>query len=120
MATSHESLPSRSRSPGRLTRPPPVRLASREELAAAARVAPLLRVARDLAAWAGPARPVTAAGVLPAADAADAAAALDVSAEETRAAWAVGIGTGMVAVSGNRPAPASSSTCSRPAPPTTF
>ena len=105
MATSHESLPSRSRSPGRLTRLPPVRLASREELAAAARVAPLLRVARDLAAWAGPARPVTTAGELPAADAAAAAAALDLSAEETRAAWAVAIRTGMVAVSGRRAGP---------------
>ena len=105
MATSHESLTSRSRSPGRLTRLPPVRLASREELAAAARVAPLLRVARDLAAWAGPARPVTTAGELAAADAAAAAAALDLSAAETRAAWAVAIGTGMVAVSGNRAGP---------------
>ena len=105
MATSHESLPSRSRSPGRLTRLPPVRLASREELAAAARVAPLLRVARDLAAWARPARPVTTAGELAAADAAAAAAALDLSAEETRAAWAVAIGTGMVAVSGRRAGP---------------
>ena len=105
MATSHESLPSRSRSPGRLTRLPPVRLASREELAAAARVAPLLRVARDLAAWAGPARPVTTAGELPAADAAAAAAALDLSAEETRAAWAVAIGTGMIAASGRRAGP---------------
>ncbi len=105
MATSHESLPSRPRSPGRLTRLPPVRLASREELAAAARVAPLLRVARDLAAWAGPARPVTTAGELPAADATAAAAALDLSAEETRAAWAVAIGTGMVAVSGHRAGP---------------
>ena len=105
MATSHERLTSRSRSPGRLTRLPPVRLASREELAAAARVAPLLRVARDLAAWAGPARPVTAAGELTGADAAGAAAALDLSAAETRAGWAVGIGTGMVAVSGNRAGP---------------
>ena len=105
MATSHESLPSRSRSPGRLTRLPPVRLASREELAAAARVAPLLRVARDLAAWARPARPVTTAGELAAADAAAAAAVLDLSAEETRAAWAVAIGTGMVAVSGRRAGP---------------
>ena len=105
MATSHESLPSRSRSPGRLTRLPPVRLASREELAAAARVAPLLRVARDLAAWARPAQPVTTAGELAAADAAAAAAVLDLSAEETRAAWAVAIGTGMVAVSGRRAGP---------------
>ena len=43
MATSHESLPSRLRDAGSLTRLPPVRLPSREELAAAARVAPLLR-----------------------------------------------------------------------------
>ncbi|HTA11140.1 MAG TPA: hypothetical protein VK836_21660, partial [Streptosporangiaceae bacterium] len=33
-------------------RMPPVRLAPRDELAAAARVAPLLRAARDLSAWA--------------------------------------------------------------------
>jgi hypothetical protein len=38
---------------GTLPRLPPVRLAPREELAAAARVAPLLRAARDLARWAG-------------------------------------------------------------------
>src|SRR6202167_4042437 len=37
---------------GTLPRLPPVRLAPREELAAAARVAPLLRAARDLARWA--------------------------------------------------------------------
>ncbi len=37
---------------GALPRLPPVRLAPREELAAAARVAPLLRAARDLARWA--------------------------------------------------------------------
>ena len=36
---------------GTLPRLPPVRLAPREELAAAARVAPLLRAARDLARW---------------------------------------------------------------------
>jgi hypothetical protein len=39
-------------SAGALPRLPPVRLAPREELAAAARVAPLLRAARDLARWA--------------------------------------------------------------------
>ena len=39
-------------SDGTLPRLPPVRLAPREELAAAARVAPLLRAARDLARWA--------------------------------------------------------------------
>ena len=72
---------------------------------AAARVAPLLRVARDLAAWAGTGRPVTAGGELTPADAAAAAGALDVSAEEIRAAWAVATGTGMVAVSGHRASP---------------
>jgi hypothetical protein len=40
------------KSGGTLPRLPPVRLAPREELAAAARVAPLLRAARDLARWA--------------------------------------------------------------------
>ena len=105
MATSHESLPPRARSSGSLTRLPPVRLASREELTAAARVAPLLRVARDLAAWTGTGRPVADGGDLSAADAAAAASALDVSAEELRAAWAIATGTGMVAVSGNRAGP---------------
>ena len=73
MATSHESLPVRARSSGSLTRLPPVRLPSREELTAAARVAPLLRVARDLAAWAGSAQAVGAGGDLT--DAGSAAAA---------------------------------------------
>ncbi len=72
---------------------------------AAARVAPLLRVARDLAAWTGTGRPVADGGDLSAADAAAAASALDVSAEELRAAWAIATGTGMVAVSGNRAGP---------------
>ncbi len=105
MATSHESLPARARSSGGLTRLPPVRLPSREELTAAARVAPLLRVARDLAAWAGSAQAVGAGGELSEAGAAAAVAALDLSAEEVRAAWAVATGTGMLAVSGNYAGP---------------
>lgn len=105
MATSHESLPPRSRSSRSLTRLPPVRLASREELTAAARVAPLLRVAHDLAAWTGTGRPVTSGGELTPADAAAATGALDVSAEEFRAAWAIATGTGMVAVSGDQAGP---------------
>lgn len=105
MATSHESLPARARSSGSLTRLPPVRLPSREELTAAARVAPLLRVARDLAAWAGSAQAVGAAGELTEVGAAAAVAALDLSAEEVRAAWAVATGTGMLAVSGNHAGP---------------
>ena len=105
MATSHESLPARVRSSGSLTRLPPVRLPSREELTAAARVAPLLRVARDLAAWAGSAQAVGAGGELTEAGAAAAVAALDLSAEEVHAAWAVATGTGMLAVSGKRAGP---------------
>jgi hypothetical protein len=105
VATSHESLPARVRSSGSLTRLPPVRLPSREELTAAARVAPLLRVARDLAAWAGRTQAVGAGGQLTEPGAAAAVAALDLSAEEVRAAWAVATGTGMLAVSGNRAGP---------------
>ena len=105
MATSHENLPARARSSGSLTRLPPVRLPSREELTAAARVAPLLRVARDLAAWAGSAQAVGAGGELTEAGAAAAVAALDLSAEEVRAAWAVATGTGMLAVSGKHAGP---------------
>jgi len=68
-------------------------------------VAPLLRVARDLAAWAGSAQAVGAAGELTEVGAAAAVAALDLSAEEVRAAWAVATGTGMLAVSGNHAGP---------------
>lgn len=105
MATSHESLPSRLRGAGSLTRMPPVRLPSREELTAAARVAPLLRVAQDLAAWAGKDRPVTAGGDLSTGDAADAVTALDLSLDEVHAAWAIATGTGMVALSADQAGP---------------
>jgi hypothetical protein len=65
-----------------------VRLAPRDELAAAARVAPLLRAARDLARWA-----VTRHGPgLTAADAASAAEDLDLTREELEAAWLVAEG----------------------------
>ena len=47
------SADARTRPGGGLPRLPSVRLAPREELAAAARVAPLLRAARDVARWAG-------------------------------------------------------------------
>jgi len=68
---------------------PPVRLAPREELAAAARVAPLLRAARDLSAWAGEHPEVTARQVLAGRDARDAAEALELTADELDAAWQV-------------------------------
>jgi hypothetical protein len=105
VATSHESAPPRPRGAGSLTRMPPVRLASRDELSAAARVAPLLRGAQDLAAWAGKDRPVTESGDLTDDDAAVAAGTLDLSLDEIHAAWAIAIGTAMMVVDGDRAAP---------------
>jgi hypothetical protein len=88
-------------------RMPPVRLAPRDELAAAARVAPLLRAGVDLSRWAAkhypadpgqpgdPAGRATGAG-LPA-DAADAAAAdLELTPNEVDAAWRVVLATGLL------------------------
>ena len=74
---------------------PPVRLAPREELAGAARVAPLLRAARDLARWAGRAQRGPAGLDLSADQAAAAAAALDLDPREVDAAWQVAVATGM-------------------------
>jgi hypothetical protein len=68
---------------------PPVRLAPRDELAAAARVAPLLRAARDLGAWATAHREITADRVLDAGAASAAAEALELTADELDAAWQV-------------------------------
>jgi hypothetical protein len=73
---------------GRL-RMPPVRLAPRDELAAAARVAPLLRAARDVSAWAGTHREITAGLVLDSKDARAAAEALELTLDELDAAWQV-------------------------------
>ena len=76
-----------------------VRLAPRDELAAAARVAPLLRAARDLARWA-----VTRHGPgLTAADAASAAEDLDLTREELEAAWQVAEGARLLDRGGPRP-----------------
>jgi hypothetical protein len=68
---------------------PPVRLAPREELAAAARVAPLLRAARDLSAWADGHPEVSARQVLEGSDALAAAEELELTADELDAAWQV-------------------------------
>ena len=73
---------------------PPVRLAPRDELAAAARVAPLLRAARDLTAWARRAGEPPRGGLRRAAAAA-AAADLDLAPAEVDAAWRVAVATGM-------------------------
>lgn len=83
--------PQRTGSPAQTTAGPPARLpavrfAPRDDLAAIARVAPLLRVARDLEQWlarrGGPGR-----RTLSAADTAGAAAALDLAPREISAAW---------------------------------
>jgi hypothetical protein len=77
--------------PGRgAIRPPAVRLAPRDELAAAARVAPLLRAARDLARWAA------LRSGLSTADAESAAADLGLTPEEVEAAWQVATGARML------------------------
>jgi hypothetical protein len=73
-----------------------VRLAPREELAAAARVAPLLRAARDLTRWAGPGRPLTKAGRLRRSDAVAAATHLELIPAEFDAAWRVAVAAGML------------------------
>jgi hypothetical protein len=68
---------------------PPVRLAPRDELAAAARVAPLLRAARELLAWAG-AHPAAAGRAVLDRDLARAAAeTLELTSDELDAAWQV-------------------------------
>jgi hypothetical protein len=77
-----------------------VRLAPREELAAAARVAPLLRAARDLARWVGPGRAVTKTGRLRSADAVAAATHLELIPAEFEAAWRVAVAARMLVLNG--------------------
>jgi hypothetical protein len=84
---------------GGLPRLPPVRLAPREELAAAARVAPLLRAARDVARWAlrhGTAAPGPESTALGPQERAAAAADLELTAAEVDAAWRVASATRML------------------------
>jgi hypothetical protein len=80
-----------SKTTGSALRPPAVRLAPRDELAAAARVAPLLRAARDLARWAA-ARQTAGQPRLSDEQAASAAADLDLTEDELDAAWQVAAG----------------------------
>ena len=75
---------------------PTVRLAPREELAAAARVAPLLRAARDVTRWIGPGRALTKAGRLRQADAVAAATHLELIPAEFDAAWRVAVAARML------------------------
>ncbi len=70
---------------------PSVRLASRDELASMARVAPLLRAARDLSKWAEqrPSSSAPAGGEFDASAMDAAASALDLAPREILAAWQV-------------------------------
>ncbi len=77
-----------------------MRLAPREELAAAARVAPLLRAARDLARWSEGQPGLHAGDALHPAAAAAAAADLELAVGEVEAAWRVAAATGMIAPPG--------------------
>jgi hypothetical protein len=76
---------------------PPVRLAPREELAAAARVAPLLRAARELARWAAGRQLPAGTEALSAGQVAAAGDALDLTSREIAAAFEVALATGMLA-----------------------
>ncbi len=84
---------------------PPVRLAPRDELAASARVAPLLRAARDIARWASTGRRPTAKGTLRRADAAAAAAEFELTPAEVDAAFRVAIATRMLVFAGGGAGP---------------
>jgi len=80
---------------------PSVRLAPREDLASLARVAPLLRAARDLDEWAGTVGGLQATPELDPEMAAVAASALDLALREVTAAWRI-----VVAAKGTSPAKA--------------
>jgi hypothetical protein len=88
-----------------MRRLPPVRLAPRDELAASARVAPLLRAARDVTRWAGTRCRPTAKGALRRADVAAAAAELELTAAEVDAAFRVAVATRMLVLAGGEAGP---------------
>jgi hypothetical protein len=73
---------------------PPVRLAPREELAAAARVAPLLRAARDLSRWAQGLGDLAGSRRLSGLQRAAAAAELEMAPSEVDMAWQVAVAAG--------------------------
>jgi hypothetical protein len=83
---------------------PPVRLAPRAELAAAARVVPLLRAARELRAWIAANPEVARRRVLDGRDEVRATEALEFSPDELTAAWQVVVAT---AAEASRDQPAS-------------
>jgi hypothetical protein len=75
--------------PSKRVRMPPVRLAPRDELAAAARVVPLLRAARGLRTWAAGHPELAANQVLGGPAARAAAEALELTLDELDSAWRV-------------------------------
>jgi len=79
---------------------PPVRLAPRAELAASARVVPLLRAARELRAWIAAHPNAAVTGALSGRDARAAADALELTLDEITAAWQVVAASGEPADSG--------------------
>jgi hypothetical protein len=89
---------------------PPVRLAPRAELAAAARVAPLLRAARDLREWAGRHPGVNLSEALDDYHAGAATEALELTADELDAARQVVAATGLSASADQPAQPGSTST----------
>jgi hypothetical protein len=91
-------------SPPGARRLPSARLAPRDELAAMALVAPLLRAARDLALWAEgrPGMAVPAGSDLGAAAIDAASLTLDLAPREVRAAWRVVTATARLAESGGQ------------------
>jgi hypothetical protein len=84
---------------------PPVRLAPRDELAAAARVVPLLRAARDLRAWAAGHPEMVPNRVLNVAARRAAAEALELTPDELEAAWQVASAVTERATDGGQPEP---------------
>ena len=79
-----------------------MRLAPREELAAAARVAPLLRAARDVARWVGPGRAVTKAGRLRRRMRSPPPRHLELIPAEFEAAWRVALAARMLVLADGR------------------
>ena len=84
---------------------PPVRLAPRDELAAAARVVPLLRAARDIRAWAAGHPEMVPNRVLNGAARRAAGEALELTLDELDAAWQVASAVSERAADGGQPDP---------------
>jgi hypothetical protein len=88
---------------------PPVRLAPREELAAAARVVPLLRAAREVRAWVAAQPEAARRAVLDGSETSRVAEALELTPDELAAAWQVVVtsdpGDALIEMSAPNPVP---------------